>query len=201
VLGRVAIAQKAGRNQDNSQLGIELNELLLVDGQQVPIRTELVEISIGDSGSRTLNKTAAVGATTGIGAVIGAVAGGGEGAAIGAAIGAAAGIAGVLSTRGRPTEIDPETTMSFRLEAPITISTEQSRHAFLPVNQDDYGRRPARNPERYAKARSYPPARVYYGPYGRRYGPSGYFYPYYYYGPWYSPGVHIYIRSGRRGRW
>jgi hypothetical protein len=203
VLGRVAVAQRAGRNQDNSQLAVELSELMLVDGQQVPIRTELVQISDGNSNSRTLEKTATVGATTGIGAVIGAVAGGGQGAAIGAAVGAAAGLAGVLTTRGRPTEVYPETAMIFRLENPVTISTERSQQAFLPVTQDDYNRGPARNPDRYPSARAYPPPPVYYAPYN--YGwyapPYGYYGLLGYYGPWYYPGVRVYIRPGRRGRW
>ncbi len=205
VMGRVAIAQRAGRSQDNSQLGVELGELVFVDGQQMPIRTELVQISEGNSNSRSLEKTATVGATTGIGAVIGAVAGGGKGAAIGAAVGAAAGLAGVMSTRGRPTEIYPEAEMVFRLQAPVTISTERSQQAFLPVTQDDYNHNPARNPDRYPTARTYPPPPVYYAPYG--YGWYGLPYRYYglygygYYGPWYYPGVSIYIRSGHRGRW
>ncbi len=201
-IGKVAIAQRADRNRDNSQLAIELNELMLVDGQQVPIRTELAEIS-GGGGPSPAEKTAAVGATTGIGAVIGAVAGGGEGAAIGAVVGAAAGIAGVLSTRGRPTEIYPETGLTFRLERSITISTGQSQQAFMPVIQEDYSHNPTRNPDRYPSARNNPPP-VYYAPpydYGWYGSPYGY-YGHAYYGPWYYPGLRIYVRPGRhRGRW
>ncbi len=202
IMGRVAVAQRAGRNQDNSQLAIELDELMLVDGQQLPIRTELTQISGGSSNDRTLQKTATVGATTGIGAVIGAAAGGGEGAAIGAAVGAAAGIAGVLTTRGQPTEIEPETELTFRLEAPVTISTEQSQQAFLPVTQEDYDHRPVRNPDRYPAA--YPPPQGYYRPYYYGWYPPPYYYGYYgyygFYGPWYYPGFRIVVRPGRRGR-
>ena len=202
-MGRVAIAQRADRNRDNSQLAIELNELMLVDGQQVPLRTELAEISGGDSGPRTAEKAAVVGTTTGIGAVIGAAAGRGEGAAIGAVIGAAAGIAGVLSTRGRPTEIYPETTLTFRLENSITISTGQSQQAFVPVTQEDYSHRPTRNPDRYPAARNYPPPPIYNAPYDYGwYAPPYGYYGYPYYGPWYYPGLRVYVRPGRnRGRW
>jgi len=188
VLGSVAAAQKAGRNQDNSQLALALDELMLVDGQQVPIRTRLMQISGGNLAGQVAEKTATVTTTTGIGAVIGAAAGGGEGAAIGAVVGAAAGIAGVLSTRGRPTEIYPETVLTFRLDEPLAISTERSQQAFLPVTPEDYSRRPTRYPE--GPAGGYPPP-VYYAPYGY-YG---------YYGPWYPPGFGVYIRYGRRRGW
>jgi hypothetical protein len=172
VMGRVAIARKAGRGHNSSELAVELSDLNLVDGQPVPIRTELAEISRGRS-SRALNEGAAVGATTGTGAVIGAIAGGGTGAAIGAAIGAAAGVAGILSTRDRATEIEPETILTFRLSNPVTISTEQSRQAFLPVSSGEFNRGPARNPDRYPAARNS-------GPEVRRY-----FYPYD--SAWYAP--------------
>jgi hypothetical protein len=201
-MGRVVAAQKAGRGNASSQLAVELEELSLVDGQPLPIHTELAEIATG-SPSRLRNEGAAVGATTGAGAVIGAIAGGGTGAAIGAAVGAAAGVAGVLSTRGKATEIYPESQLTFRLENPVSISTAQSRHAFLPVNQDDYNnRRAVRNPDRYPAARSYstPPPRFY----GYDYDPYYYWYsrPYssfgLYFGPGYYSGPRVYIRPGYR---
>jgi hypothetical protein len=172
VMGRVVTAQKSSRSSGSSQLAIELSELSLVDGQPLSIRTELAAIS-NDSHPRGREEGAVVGTTTGTGAVIGAIAGGGTGAAIGAAIGAAAGVAGVLSTRGRPTEVHPETQLTFRLESPATISTEQSRHAFLPVSPGDYNRGPSTNSNRYPEARNYP------------IGPRPYFVPYYY--DWYGP--------------
>ncbi len=148
VMGKVVTAQKAGRGHAASQLAVELTDLNLVDGQPAPIRTELAAIS-GGNAPRSRNEGAVVGATTGTGAVIGAIAGGGPGAAIGAAVGAAAGVAGVLSTRDKATEIVPETLLTFRLGNSLTISTEQSRQAFLPVGPSDYNRGPARNPDRY----------------------------------------------------
>ncbi len=203
VTGRVVSVQKTGRGNAASQLGIELDQLMLVDGQPLPIRTELIEVASG-SRSRSRNEGAVVGATTGTGAVIGAIAGGGPGAAIGAAIGAAAGVAGVLSTRGRATEIYPEALLTFRLQNPVSISTEQSRQAFLPVTQGDYNRGPARNPDRYPAARSYPPPPPqYYAPYpyfdyGYDYGwyapPYSYFS--FYYGPRYYPRTRVYIGPG-----
>jgi hypothetical protein len=204
VMGRVVATQKADRSNTLSQLAIELSDVSLVDGQPLPVQTELVQVA-GSNPSRTLNEGATVGATTGAGAVIGAIAGGGPGAAIGAAIGAAAGVAGVLSTRGRPTEIYPEALLTFRLQNPVTISTEQSQQAFFPVTPGDYNRGPTRNPDRYPSTGSYPPPPPPYYYYGEPYY-YGWYAPYAYYGyyglfgPRYYLGApRIYVRP-RRGR-
>lgn len=146
--GRVTEAIKAGKAKGTSRLGLELTEIGLVDGQQMPVRTQLVEYNGGTSKGRDAT---AVGATTGAGAAIGAAAAGGVGAAIGAAAGAVASGIGVLATRGRATEIYPETVVTFRTIAPITISTERAPHAFQAVRQTDYesrtlDRRPAPQP-------------------------------------------------------
>jgi hypothetical protein len=191
VMGRIAATQKAGRSSGVSQLAIELSELTLVDGQQAPIRTQLIQSSAGTS---RVQDAAAIGTTTGIGAAIGGVAGGGEGAAVGAAAGAAAGIAGVLTTRGRPTEIPPESVMTFRLENAVTIDTQHSQQAFLPVTSQDYASSAApRAAERYTP-------RVYQAPPGRYYGPYDYYGGYYpnpyigYYGAFgfgYGPRIYM----------
>lgn len=187
--GQVAAAQPAGRVRGVSQLGLELTQLVLVDGQQVPVRTQLVQSSAGTSKGRD---AAGIGTATGIGAVIGGAAGGGEGAAIGAAAGAAAGVAGVLATRGVPTEIDAETVLTFRLVAPATFSTEQSQQAFLPVIPDDYSNQGAlRNPPRTYRAEGYraPQRYYYYSPYYNYYYPPPIvgFYGYYGHGGYYWP--------------
>jgi hypothetical protein len=124
VTGRVAVAQKAGRVNGVSQLGVELNELTLVDGQVLSVKTQLLQSSGGTSNGRD---AAGIATTTGVGAAIGAGVNGGEGAGIGAGIGAVAGIIGVLSTRGRPTVIPPEALLTFRIESQADISTERSQ--------------------------------------------------------------------------
>jgi hypothetical protein len=62
--------------------------------------------------------------------LIGAAADWGTGAAIGAGAGAAVGIGAVLLTRGRPTVLEPEEPLNFRLVDPVRIDTTQSQHAF-----------------------------------------------------------------------
>jgi hypothetical protein len=191
VTGRVAVAQKAGRVSGVSQLGVELKELTLVDGQLLPVRTQLLQSSAGTSNGRD---AAGVATTTGVGAAIGAGAAGGTGAAIGAGAGAAAGLIGVLTTRGRPTVIAPETLLTFRLEEPLTISTAQSQVAFQPVrpsdyrgDQDAYSSRP---PQRYIAGPGYPPPPYYYPYpwYGYGYYPGFAFGYYGFYGPRYYGG-------------
>ncbi|HYK90181.1 MAG TPA: hypothetical protein VE398_15505 [Acidobacteriota bacterium] len=187
VQGRVANVQSAGRVRGVSQLDVALDELVLVDGQQVPIRTELVQSSAGTSRGRDV---AGVGTTTGIGAIIGGAAGGGEGAAIGAAAGAVAGIAGVLSTRGRPTELYPETVLTFRLQDALTVDTQGSQQAFRAVTPQDYNGNGGtlRNPPRYRAAEGYPPPPYYYYP------PYYYPYPGWYYGYYgYGFGPRFYV--------
>ena len=140
VMGRVVSTQKSGQVKGKSSIGIELGELILVDGQQVPIQTQVIRNQANASTGRDF---AAVAATTGIGALIGAGISGGSGAAIGAGIGAGAGVAGVLSTPGDSTKIRPERILAFRLDDAVTISTVRSQHAFLPATASDYSSVPA----------------------------------------------------------
>src|SRR5208282_1128716 len=125
--GRVAEAQKAGRVKGVSRLGVQLTDLTLVDGQQVPVETELTNLRGPTSNGRDAG---AIAGTTIMGAAIGGAADLGPGAAIGAGAGLIAGTVGVLLTRGRPTVIYPESILTFRLSAPVTISTEKAPQAF-----------------------------------------------------------------------
>jgi hypothetical protein len=182
VVGTVTSAKKAGRVKGVSQLGLELTELTVVDGQQLPLSTELWNGSAGTSHGAD---AATIAGTTGVGTIVGAVANGGEGAGIGAGAGAAAGIAAVLLTRGKPTVLGAEARLRFRIKEPVTISTENSRQAFQPVNSEDYnaGRSPRQRPNGYV-AGGYPVA---YPPYYAGCSPywgCGPYYPYYgFYGP------------------
>lgn len=177
VTGRVAIAERAGRSQGVSQLGVELSELTLADGQVVPLMTRLVQTSAGPSPGADV---AAVAGTTAAGAAIGGIAGGGKGAGIGAGIGAAAGLIAVLATRGRETVIPAESLLTFRVESPVTFSTERSQTAFQPVRPETYQAGP-RGPVERRQQYSAPPNRGYYPPpvVYRSYPPP-YYYPYVY---------------------
>jgi hypothetical protein len=161
VIGRVVSVQKAGRIQGKAEIGLELGELILVDGQQVPIRTQLIRDQSGSSTDRDLG---AIVATTAIGALIGAGVDGGSGAAIGAGVGAGAGVAGVLATPGESTRIYPERVLAFRLDDPVTISTARSQHAFLPATPADYAAVPAPAPQYVEQPVLYPAPILYPAP-------------------------------------
>jgi len=194
LVGRVADADKGGRVQGTSRLALELTELSLVDGQQLPIRSQLMNYNAGTSIGRDAT---AIGATTAIGAVIGGAAAGGTGAGIGAGAGALASTIGVLITRGHPTVVYPESVLTFRTVEPVSISTERSAQAFEPVRPEDYPPQVANGPVGPRPAPCY-----YGGGYGPVYGPG--YGPYYgypgYYPGWYGPGYYggVYIRTGPR---
>jgi hypothetical protein len=187
VAGRVVDAKKAGRIKGVSRLALVLTDLTLVDGQQVPIQTQLT----GWKGPKSVGRdAAAVGTTTGIGAVVGAAADGGSGAAIGAGAGAAAATIGVLLTRGRPTVVYPEALLTFRIAAPVTISTAKAPQAFRDVQPGDYAQ-PAES--QGPPPRLCPPPGCAPPPYFWGAGP--YFWP----GPfWYGPRFYGYGRGFRR---
>jgi hypothetical protein len=188
--GKVSEAKKAGRVEGTSRLGVQLTDLPVVDGQQVPIQTQLISRNGPTSTGRDAG---AIAGTTALGAAVGAAAGWGTGAAIGAGAGAVVGTIGVLLTRGHPTYIGPESVLTFRIEQPLTISTERAPQAFRFVDERDYHAQPA------LQTRPYGPGAAYAGgPPPAYYAPG---YPYYYpYSPYYwGPSVGFYFGRGFYG--
>ena len=184
VAGRVMAVEKGGRIKGVSKLGIELSELAVVDGSQVPLHCQLISRAAPGSMGRDAG---AVATTTAAGAVIGAAADWGRGEAIGAGAGAAAGLAGVLLTRGHPSIVDPESILTFRIEAPVTISTVRAPQAFRWVEPGDYERTPALQQRRPSLARA-GCGGYGCGGYGGYFGPS--YYPYW--GNYWGPGFGVY---------
>ena len=192
--GQIVESQKAGRVEGTARLGIQLTELTLVDGQQVPIQSQF----IARSGDTSIGRDAgAIAATTGVGAAIGAGVSGGAGAAVGAGAGLLVSAIGVLVTRGHPSVIYPEQALTFRIQAPVAISTENAPMAFRYVqpneydnsnyNREELATRPA-----YASVAPAPPPPYYYG-YPSYYGYGyGYGYPYYW-----GPSIGFYFGGGR----
>jgi len=197
VYGRVAEAQKS-HSSTPSHLGLELTGLTLADGIQAPLRSQLVAFQGGMA--RPGQQANTVIGTTVVGAAIGAVAGRGAGAAIGAGAGATAGTLAVLMTRNHPTVIYPETVLTFRFDAPLTVSTVNSPQAFRYASSNDYARTPVQTRVTAPRPAPYGYGSPYYAPYPY-YGYGPYFgYRYYGYGPGFGFGVVI----GRRGfgrRW
>ncbi len=195
--GRVAEVVK--HHADNpSRLGLELTSIMLADGTQVPITSQLVSQQ-GPTTPGAVQAGTIVG-TTAVGGAIGGIAARGTGAAIGAGAGAAAGIIGVLLTRHHPTVVYPETALTFQITSPVTISTVNSPQAFRFVGSEDYNRpsqtysySPRPGPAQGPGPAAVPPA-YYYGGYAPYYYPG--YYPYYY-----GPSVFIGGGWGWGGGW
>lgn len=103
----------------------------------------------------------------------------------GAGAGAVAGIGAVLLTRGRPTILEPESQLTFRLVDPVKVNTTHSQQAFLPVSQEDFENGRGGRPRLRA-------GNGYYGHPGYAPVPCGYGYPY----PCYYPGYSFGLYSG-----
>jgi hypothetical protein len=191
VSGVVSEAKKAGRVEGLSRLGLELTEVSLANGDQVQVKTKLME----RHGDTSFGRDAVgIGATVATGAAIGAAVNGGVGAGVGAAAGVVASTIGVLLTRGKPTVVYPETPLTFRLDAPLTVDT--SAGAFPQVTQQDYDKGLRPPAPRYGYAQPGPV-------YGPAYPPPPYYFyggfgPYYGYG--WGPGFSFYYHRGFR-RW
>jgi len=167
VEGTVIDAQSSGALKGRGELSLQLTSITL-GGTVYPIVSDVWAHHGGDKTSETVDKTA-VGA--GLGGIIGAAAGGGPGAAVGAGVGAAIGIGSSAASGNGQVYIPAEGLLTFHLAQPVTVATvsqvemERLAQAAGPVRGD--------SPQ---LQRRYPPS-VYVGP-GYYYGP---YYPYYYY--------------------
>jgi len=118
--GRVVSSNRGSKTKGGAALSLELTRISTSDGQRVGIRTDSFDKRMEPDHRQDAEKVAG-GAI--LGAAIGAIAAGGKGAAVGAGIGGGAGAGDVLLTR-KPADIPSETRISFRLNAPVTL-TEQ----------------------------------------------------------------------------
>jgi hypothetical protein len=120
VYGRLAEAKEAGHMAGQSELKLELTDIMINQRLQ-PIMTGEYEVAGKSRGKNTAEK---VGGGAVAGAVIGAIAGGGKGAAIGAGLGAGAGGAVQIFTRGQQVRVPSETLLDFRIEQAFTVSPQ-----------------------------------------------------------------------------
>ena len=124
VVGKLVSVVESGRVEGLARMTLTVTGIR-VEGKDYPIETNTLAFEAQSSKKQDAAK---VGGGAGLGAIIGAIAGGGKGAAIGAAVGGAAGTATVLGTRGKPVELKPEETLTFRLENAVTLPiARQSR--------------------------------------------------------------------------
>jgi hypothetical protein len=117
----LASAKGAGRIKGQSSVEVRVTSLHY-HGQDVPVNTSVFEEQGKARGKQSAIRTG-IGAAAG--ALIGGLAGGGKGAAIGSVAGGGAGAGLQLATHGQQVKIPPETPLTFRLEAPLTLETRR----------------------------------------------------------------------------
>jgi hypothetical protein len=114
VVGTVVAAKGRGKFKGEGNLAIQVTE---ISGH--PVTTSAYLKTEKGKGKRTAGM---VGGGAGGGALIGGLAGGGKGALIGGLIGAGAGTAGAALTGNKDIVIPAESVVSFKLEAPVTVT-------------------------------------------------------------------------------
>jgi hypothetical protein len=119
VKGVVTQSDPGGRVKGVASLTVSLQSIETAGGEVVKLdttnHTQLAPKS-------TKKDALKVGIGAGVGAAIGAIAGGGKGAAIGAGAGGAAGTGAVMATRGDPAVLPSESLITFKLQAPVTVT-------------------------------------------------------------------------------
>jgi len=120
VVGTVVAAKGRGRFKGSGALGIAVTEI-----SGTSVSTSTYEKDQAGKGKRSAGF---IGGGAGGGALIGGIAGGGKGALLGGLLGAGAGTAGAAFTGNKDVVIPSESTVTFRLTAPVSV-TARSRPA------------------------------------------------------------------------
>lgn len=117
VTGLLVSVKESGRVSGRAEIVLELESIRIQD-QEYDLRTSQVTLRAESSAKGDAAKIAGGAA---LGAIIGAITGGKKGAAVGATVGAGSGTATVMTTRGKPVEIERESQLNFRLKDPLEI--------------------------------------------------------------------------------
>jgi hypothetical protein len=124
VVGTVVAAKGQGRFKGSGALGIQVTS---ISGRSVSVSS--YEKEQKGKGKRSAGF---IGGGAGGGALIGGLAGGGKGALLGGLIGAGAGTAGAAFTGNKDVVIPSESTVTFHLTAPVTITVQPKETAAPP---------------------------------------------------------------------
>ena len=117
VVGTVVAAKGRGRFKGSGALGIAVTQI-----SGTSVSTSSYEKDQSGKGKRSAGF---IGGGAGGGALIGGLAGGGKGALLGGLLGAGAGTAGAAFTGNKDVVIPSESTVTFHLTAPVTITARE----------------------------------------------------------------------------
>jgi len=122
VRGSVTEVDRGGRIKGRARLAIRFHTIVLADGSELALKTDPVVREGASAGGQSAAKVG--GAAIG-GAILGAILGGGKGAAIGGAVGAGAGTAAAMSNDSDPATLSAGTTVTVRMQAPVTVTVQK----------------------------------------------------------------------------
>ncbi len=134
IKGRVVEVQSAGRFGGRPAVIIEVTRLAY-NGKSYDLRSNRYS---KEGPSRNVRSAATIGGGTGLGAILGGILGGGKGAAIGAMIGAGAGTGVRAASRGAMVRLPAESTLSFRLQADLTVTPASTLQRGKNVDPDSF---------------------------------------------------------------
>jgi hypothetical protein len=132
IKGRVAEIQSAGRFSGRPAMIIEVTRLAY-NGNSYDLRSNQYS---KEGPSRNVRSAATIGGSAGLGAILGGIFGGGKGAAIGAMIGAGAGTGVQAAGRAAVVQLPAESTLSFRLQAALTVTPASTLQRGKNVDPD-----------------------------------------------------------------
>jgi hypothetical protein len=123
VQGSVMEVERGGKVKERARLGIRFHTVVLADGSRLGIKTD----SVVREGASPANESAAkIGGAAVGGAILGAILGGGKGAVIGGSVGAAGGTAATMAGGRNPAVLPAGTTVSVRVQQPVTVTVEKN---------------------------------------------------------------------------
>ena len=134
IKGRVVEVQSAGRLGGRPAMIIEVTRLAY-NGKSYDLRSNQYS---KEGPSRNVRSAATIGGGAGLGAILGGILGGGKGAAIGAMIGAGAGTGVRAASRGAMVRLPAESTLSFRLQADLTVTPASTLQRGKNVDPDSF---------------------------------------------------------------
>src|SRR5262245_56405836 len=122
MLGSVTMVERGGKIKEQARLGVRFHTLVLANGTEVPLRTDVI---VREGESPAGDSTRKIGGAAVGGAILGAILGGGKGAAIGGATGAAGGTGIVMAGDRNAATLSPGAVVNVHLSAPVTPEVEE----------------------------------------------------------------------------